>query len=183
MAAKVIHEVQAETLQSWLTADRAVVIDVRELDEFVAEHIPGASLVPLSRFDVRRVPEGNGRVAVLNCRSGKRSRQAAEQLLQAGRSEVWQLGGGLQAWKAAGLPLDGNPRAPLSIMRQVQIAAGTLVLAGTLLGAFVNTWFLGLSGFIGAGLVFAGLSGTCGLATVLGWMPWNRAFATCEKSA
>jgi hypothetical protein len=59
-------------------------------------------------------------------------------------------------------------------MRQVQITAGSLVALGTALGWFVSPWFLILSGFVGCGLMFAGLSGWCGMAMMLGRMPWNR---------
>jgi len=62
----------------------------------------------------------------------------------------------------------------LDVMRQVQVTAGSLVLIGVLLGAFLNPWFLILSGFVGSGLMFAGLSGWCGMAKLLGNMPWNK---------
>ena len=84
------------------------------------------------------------------------------------------LEGGLDAWKKAGLPVSLDRSQPIDIMRQVQIAAGSLVLLGVVLGAFVSPNFYALSGFVGAGLTFAGISGFCGMARVLGAMPWNQ---------
>ncbi|MDW8399764.1 MAG: DUF2892 domain-containing protein, partial [Acetobacteraceae bacterium] len=83
----------------------------------------------------------------------------------------------LEAWKAAGLPVAEDRRQPIELMRQVQIAAGSLVLVGVLLGALLHPGFFALSGFVGAGLVFAGATGTCGLAQLLRLMPWNRGLA------
>ena len=74
----------------------------------------------------------------------------------------------------AGLPLFVDKRAPIPIMRQVQITAGSLVLLGAILGTWVAPAFYGLSAFVGAGLMFAGISGWCGMAKLLAFMPWNR---------
>jgi rhodanese-related sulfurtransferase len=84
------------------------------------------------------------------------------------------LEGGFGAWLEAGLPVHRHARAPLPLMRQVQIAAGSLVLLGVLLSQTVAPGWIWLSGFVGAGLIFAGVSGFCGMARLLGVMPWNR---------
>ncbi len=167
-------EVEPSELRAMLERGEATLIDVREADEHARERIEGARLLPLSRFDPSQIAEEAGRQVVLHCRSGARSAQAARQLLGAGRPAAHHLRGGIRAWRAAGLPVVENPRVPMSIMRQVQIVAGAMVVLGTALGAWVDPWFLALSGFVGAGQLYAGLTGTCGLATVLGWMPWNR---------
>lgn len=167
-------EVGPEELGAMLARGECVVVDVREADEHAREHIEGSELRPLSRFDPAGVPACEGRVAVFHCRSGTRSQEAALRMVASGCREARYLGGGIRAWRAAGLPVVENRRVPISVMRQVQITAGSMVVAGTVLGAFVSPWFLVLSGFVGAGLVFAGVSGTCGLAAVLGRMPWNR---------
>ena len=96
-------------------------------------------------------------------------------LAAAAGCEAYILEGGIDAWKRAGLPVLTDRRQPLEIMRQVQIAAGGLVLLGVALGIWVAPAFLGLSAFVGAGLVFAGVSGWCGMARLLALMPWNRA--------
>ena len=88
--------------------------------------------------------------------------------------EAFLLEGGLDAWKADGLPTVTDKSAPLELNRQVQITAGALILTGVLLGIFVNAGFLGISGFVGAGLMFAGITGWCGMAQLLANMPWNR---------
>jgi rhodanese-related sulfurtransferase len=168
-------EVEPADLRAMLGRGEALVVDVREPDEFAREHIEGALLIPLSRLHPAQIPADDGRVVVLHCRSGSRSTRAANLLLGSGRGTVRHLKGGLAAWRAAGLPVVEDRRVPISIMRQVQIAAGSLVVLGTVLGAWVSPWFLVLSGFVGAGLVFAGATGTCGMAALLGLMPWNRA--------
>lgn len=171
-----LRDIAPSELKQWLDAGKAIVVDVREPDEYTAERIEGALSRPLSAFNPANLPAGDGKTVVLHCRSGKRSGEAAQRMFAAGRTEVCHLKGGLSAWVAAGLPVKKLARAPISIMRQVQITAGSLVFVGTVLGAFVSPWFLILSGFIGAGLVFAGISGTCGMATMLSYMPWNKAF-------
>lgn len=175
-------EIEPVDLHSMLDRGEAIVIDVREADEYARDHIDGALLVPLSAFDAAKVPADNGRTVVLHCRSGRRSADAANRLLAAGRPVARHLRGGILAWREAGFPVVENKRVPISIMRQVQITAGSLVVLGVLLAiAFHPLWAL-LSGFVGAGLVFAGVTGTCGLAAVLARMPWNRplrAATTC----
>jgi len=91
--------------------------------------------------------------------------------------EAYILGGGIEAWKAAGLPVTRDAKAPLELMRQVQIAAGGLALLGFALGVTINPGFHALSGLIGAGLLFAGATGWCGMAKLLALMPWNKALA------
>ncbi len=173
---KRVREVDSETLAEWLYEGTARVVDVREFDEYMGQHITGAENMPLSSFDAAALPQGDGRTVVLQCNSGARSAEAARRLLHSGDDEVWHLPGGLQAWKRAGLPIERRAHVPISIMRQVQITAGTLIVAGSLLGALVSPWWLALAGGVGGGLVFAGISGTCGLAGVLRRAPWNRTF-------
>ena len=157
--------------------DGARLIDVREADEHARERIPGARSVPLSKL--QDVAFGEGQPLLFHCRSGARTIGNAVRLAQkAGECEAFLVEGGLDAWKHAGLPMQTDHRQPLELMRQVQIAAGSMVLAGVILGAAVSPWFYALSGFVGAGLVFAGVTGTCGLAHLLSVMPWNRPAAT-----
>lgn len=177
-------DIDAATLRDLLARNQAVVIDVREPDEHARERIPGSLLRPLSGFDPSEIPAPeDGRRIVLHCRSGTRSAEAASRLRAAGRRDVVQLKGGIQAWKAAGGDVEGNPGLPIPIMRQVQIAAGSLVLGGTLLGALVSPWLLVIPGFVGAGLIFAGTTGACGMAALLRRMPWNRCTAPAACAA
>ena len=176
-----LREVDSRTLKAWLDSDKAVLIDIREPDEYAREHIPGSRLVPLSGFDAADFPKDHDKIAVFHCNSGNRTCQAAPQILSSGFREVYHLEGGLRAWKKAGLAVNINRQAPISIMRQVQITAGALVVLGILLAILVSPWFMALSAFVGAGLVFAGVSGTCAMANVLALMPWNRLAAPSDR--
>lgn len=172
-----LREVEAPVLRGWLERGEAVLVDVREPAEHAAARIEGSALHPLSAFDPRAVLGADGRKLVLYCRTGNRSGQAGRRLLAGGYTEVHHLRGGLMAWTEAGCPVEAraSARQVPELMRQVQMTAGSLVLLGTVLGAAVSPWFLLLSGFVGAGLVYAGASGTCGMALLLARMPWNRA--------
>ena len=162
--------------------DQSVFIDVRTPAEYGEAHITGAVLQPLSNLDVHAVEKlaaGKDR-CVLVCRSGNRARQAAEKL-SGTRPNVVVLEGGVAAWEAAGLPLVRGQKA-MSLERQVRIAAGSLVLLGVLVGAFIAPWGYAISAFIGAGLVFSGITDTCGMAMVIARMPWNNRNAGCTAS-
>ena len=153
----------------------AALIDVREADEHAREWIPGARHHALSRIDGASPARAGEHVLIFHCRSGARTKgQAARLAAAAPACETYVLDGGLEAWKKAGFPVELDRSRPIDIMRQVQITAGSLVLAGVALGALVAPGFYALSGIVGAGLVFAGASGFCGMARLLGVMPWNR---------
>lgn len=170
-----LKPISADALKRRLDAGEAVLIDVRESDEHAREHIVGARLAPLSAIDAHDFDRDHDRAAVFHCRSGMRTQANAATLLSRGFREAYFLDGGIEAWKAAGLPVHANRRAPIEIMRQVQLTAGALILLGIALGALVNPAFYGVSAFIGAGLTFAGATGWCGMAMLLKLMPWNRA--------
>ncbi len=147
------------------------LIDVRTPVEFREVHAEGARNVPLDRLDPAAFG-GAGPVYVI-CKSGGRGRQACEKLLAAGVAAVTNVEGGTQAWVDAGLPVVRG-KAAVSLERQVRIAAGALVLLGSGLAWFVDPAFVGLAAFVGAGLVFAGVTDTCGMGLLLARMPWNR---------
>lgn len=169
-----LNPIKAAELKRRLDAGDAVLIDIRETDEHAREHILGARLAPLSAIDAHDFDRDHGKAAVFHCRSGMRTQANAAKLLAHGFREAYFLEGGIEAWKSAGLPVHTNRKAPLEIMRQVQIAAGLLILTGMALGWLVNPAFYGLSAFVGAGLTFAGATGWCGMAMLLKTMPWNR---------
>ena len=128
--------------------------------------------VPLNQIgDLPR----DGRPIIFHCKSGMRTSANAAQLAAAANGvETHILSGGIDAWRGAGHATIADRSQPLEIMRQVQITAGALVLAVVLLGLFIAPAFFGLSAFVGAGLMFAGITGWCGMANVLRIMPWNR---------
>jgi rhodanese-related sulfurtransferase len=169
-----LHTVDAQTLKQGLDQQSVTLIDVREPGEFAGEHIPGATLVALSQFDPRKIPQTEDTQLVLYCRSGNRSAIAAQKLFDAGFESIAHLSCGIGAWKEAGYPTVTNRDAPISLMRQVQIVAGFLMLTGTVLGVFLSPWFLLLSGFVGAGLIFSGVTDTCMLGMLLAKLPYNQ---------
>ncbi len=170
MTLKTISPAEAKTL----AAQGAVIVDIREPDEFAREHIPGARNEPLSKL-AGSIAIGKADIVIYHCKSGMRTKANADRLKSASACEAYILEGGLDAWKSAKLPIAVDMKQPLEMMRQVQITAGSLVVIGVLLGALVHPGFYALSAFVGAGLVFAGVSGFCGMAHVLALMPWNRA--------
>ena len=164
-----------------LVRQGAVLIDVRDADEHARERIPGARHHALSRINVETPVRSGDDILVFHCRSGARTAGNAGRLGAAAENcDAYILEGGLDAWKKAGLPVTLDRRQPIELMRQVQIVAGTLILVGVLLGAFVAPGFYALSGFVGAGLLFAGATGFCGMARLLAVMPWNTRAAAAQ---
>ena len=153
-----------------LIDDGARLVDIRQPDEFRRTRATGAQNHPVDTLD--RI-ETAGPV-VFMCRSGMRTQGNAAKLAGCHPGEAYLLDGGLDAWRKAGLPVEEDRSQPLEIMRQVQIAAGSLVLLGVILGLTLAPGWFALSGFVGAGLVFAGSTGWCGMAYLLSAMPWNR---------
>lgn len=153
------------------------LIDVRTPLEYQELHVAQARNVPLDRLDPVAVMQArNGskdEPLYLICRSGSRGRQACEKFLAAGHTNVVNVEGGTLACVEAGVPVVRGKKT-ISLERQVRIAAGSLVLLGVLLGWLVHSVFFGLSALIGAGLVFAGVTDTCGMGMLLARMPWNQ---------
>src|SRR5512135_1050077 len=152
------------------------LIDVRTPAEYREVHAEFARSVPLDSLDPRAVMEarnGPGHEPLYTiCRSGSRGRQACEKFLASGYANLVNVEGGTVAWEQAGLPVKRGKKT-ISLERQVRIAAGSLVLLGVGLG-LLHPGFLGLAAFVGAGLVFAGVTDTCGMGMLLARMPWNQ---------
>lgn len=156
------------------------LIDVRTPAEFDSEHATGARLFPLDRFEPEQVMQsfsdhglGRSKPIYVLCRSGARATQAAQKLMHGGYSNVYVIEGGTEAWAKAGLPtVRGQPR--LSLMQQVQIAIGTLVIVKVVFGFAIHPAFFALIALIGGGLIFAGITQHCGMAKLLARMPWNQ---------
>ncbi|NBB63946.1 DUF2892 domain-containing protein [Pseudomonas sp. ODNR1LW] len=160
-----------------LTDNKAVLIDIREQDEFAREHVPGAVHTPLSSFEDAWRTIADGREVIFTCRTGNRTGVNCSRLAAQVPGQAYVLDGGLEAWKAQGLATRTDRSKPIELMRQVQMAAGGLILIGAALGLLVHPAFWGLSAFVGAGLFFAGATGFCGMARLLAVMPWNRSVA------
>jgi len=148
----------------------AVVIDVRTPLEFREVHATGAKNLPLDSLDPASLPEG--RPVYILCRSGQRATRAAEKFSPGQQPVVVE--GGTLAWVEAGLPVVRGEKKVIGLERQVRIAAGSLVLTGFLLGWFIHPYFFFLSGFVGAGLTFAGITDWCGMGLLLAKAPWNK---------
>ncbi len=153
------------------------LIDVRTPIEYREVHVDIARNVPLDQLDPAALMQSRDISAndplYFICRSGSRGQQACEKFRKAGFSNVVNVEGGTMACVEAGLPVVRDKKA-ISLERQVRIAAGSLVLLGAILGSFVHPAFIGLSAFVGAGLVFAGVTDTCGMGMILARMPWNQ---------
>lgn len=153
-----------------LLDEGARLIDIRDADEHRRQSIPGAANMPLSALE----PVSGHPAVIWHCRSGMRTGANADRLAAMSGCPGYLLQGGIDGWRSAGLPVKTDGKAPLEIMRQVQMIAGLLILAGVLLSLTVAQGFVALSAFVGAGLFMAGATGWCGMAKLLGMMPWNR---------
>jgi rhodanese-related sulfurtransferase len=176
MANSTISTVVPAEVAAVVSSGRGSLLDVRTPAEFEEIHAVGAHSVPLDVVD-RAAAEAlrlkhPGTIYLL-CASGIRATRAAEKLLAEGVADVVVVEGGTNAWAAVGLPVVRG-RKTISIERQVRIGAGALVVLGTTLGWFVHHGFFLLAAFVGAGLVFAGITDICGMAIVLTKAPWNR---------
>jgi rhodanese-related sulfurtransferase len=157
-----------------MKAGGARLIDIREADEYAREHVAGAVAAPLSAFEAAHLNLTASEDVIFMCRTGNRTGMNCERLAARVTGPAYVLDGGLDAWRSAGLPTRTDRKAPLELMRQVQMAAGGLILTGALLGVLVHPGFWGVSAFVGAGLFTAGATGFCGMARVLAMAPWNR---------
>jgi len=170
-----IQPVDPQTLNRWLNNGEAILVDVREPAEYASEHIKDSTLVPLATVRRDALPDRAGRKLVIHCRKGMRGQSACEKLReQLPDVDIYNLAGGIEAWMAAGLPVESTGRRLLPLDRQVQLTIGLLLVVGSVLGSLYGTGFFWLTGLIGTGLTFAGLTGFCGLARLLAIMPWNR---------
>lgn len=157
----------------------AVLVDIREGDERARVQIPGSEHLPLSKLgQTPKAPGEKGQVIVFHCKTGNRTAVNAAKLSDKSQCEAYILEGGIDAWAAAGLPtVAAEKKPPMEILRQVMIVAGSMALAGVVLGLNVDpTWFY-LSGFVGLGLIFSGVTGYCLMAYILKLMPWNKGYA------
>ncbi|HXG85878.1 MAG TPA: rhodanese-like domain-containing protein [Pyrinomonadaceae bacterium] len=179
-----IVECDVAELKNCLQNGARNLIDVREYAEFAGGRVKGAKLIPLGDIEKRYAEIERDKPAFVICRSGKRASEAQRKLLALGFSDVRNVRGGFEAWKAAGFDFEKDAKAVWSLERQVRFAAGSLVVLGVVLSLLLHPYFIALSAFVGAGLVFAAATETCGMAMMLAKMPWNKTNgATCETAA
>jgi len=167
-----------KALQELLAAQPGLpVLDVRTPAEYERVHVPQARNEPLDSLQPKVFFEtgslSKGQPVYLLCQTDKRAAIAAEKFAKEGFNNTVVVEGGTEAWVKAGLPVNRGAGKIISLERQVRIAAGSAVLVGVLLAYYVDPAFIGLSAFVGAGLVFAGITDWCGLGLLLAKAPWN----------
>jgi rhodanese-related sulfurtransferase len=165
-------------LYELLTDEKEIeILDVRTPGEHASAHVPGARLLPLADLDavafLNQRGAKDGPIYVL-CQTTRRARKAINKFQRVGFDDCVLVAGGTQAWMDAGLPVQRRESRMLPLMRQVQISVGLLSAVGAVLALTVNPLFAIIPLFIGCGLLFAGITGVCGLALLLARMPWNR---------
>lgn len=170
-----IKNINSETLAKWLKSGEAVLIDVREKSENDVEKIEGSILIPLRNINLNSLPDFASKKLVIHCRSGKRSLTACEKLVaEDSNLEIYNLEGGIEAWKASGSSINSCSSSKINVMQQVKLIAGTLIATGLVLGFICCPSFFLLSIFVSCGLIYAKISGNCYLAKALEKMPWNK---------
>jgi len=175
-----IQKISPQEAQQMKESGQTVrILDVRTPAEYAHVHALGADLMPLDQLDSRAIGAAGERLMLI-CQSGTRAAKGCEKLLSAGCREVYCIEGGTAAWQQAGLPVVRGTSKVISLERQVRIGAGLLVLIGLGLAWLIHPAFAALSAFVGAGLIFAGLTDWCGMGMMLAKMPWNLG-GTCEK--
>jgi len=157
-----------------LLAKGAILVDIRGADEYAREHIAEAHNRPMDVLNSQGLLTHDATAVIFHCNSGNRTLMNSKVLESCASCEVYILEGGITGWKKAGLPVVKDASQPLELQRQVQIGAGSLVLLGVILGSFISPAWYVLSGFVGVGLIMAGVTGFCGLARILMKMPWNK---------
>ena len=157
-----------------LKAGQAVLVDIRAPDDFAAGHTPGAISRPLDSLSGHLPHTSHGHSVIFTCRTGMRTGSNCDRLAGHVDGPAFVLAGGLDAWRAAGLPVTQAHRGPIEVIRQVHLSAGLLTLTGVLLGWLVSPAFFLLSAVVGVGLTYAGASGQCLMAKALHRAPWNR---------
>jgi len=167
---KELHDLYQQETQIDLI-DVRTPIEFREIHAVLAHNIPLDSLAPHS---VMKRRSGSAEEPLyLICKSGSRGSKACEKFIKEGYANVVNVEGGTMTWDESGLPVNRGKKA-MSLERQVRIAAGFIVLLGALLGIFVHSYFAGISAFVGAGLMFAGITDSCAMGMLIAKMPWNQ---------
>lgn len=170
-----ISKISPENAAQLVKDEKAILLDIRSIGETVSEYIPASLFLPFDIVNKTRIEElgASGKIPVLVCRSGVRAEQAAKSLVHE-IDDVAVLDGGLVQWKEDGFPISPGRNA-LPLDRQVLVGAGGMMMLFTILGLLVSPFFFYLNILMAGGMVFAGVTGACGMARILVMMPWNKA--------
>ena len=170
-----ITTVDAKTAKAWLDSKEAIIIDVREPEEFGASHIVGATLIPLGQIEKDKLPDFTNKKLIIHCQLGKRGGMACEKLLAANPDlDVYNLEGGIVAWQKAGFKVESSETFTLPIEKQVQIVVGSGVVLGVITGFLFHPIFFLVSACFGAGLLYTGITSSDELTNFIKKMPWNK---------
>ncbi len=161
--------------------DEIIIIDIREPSEYAREHIPGSINIPLNQLTEYDTTNWQDKTVLFHCKSGNRTKQAQILIDKIPHGEKLCLSGGIEEWKLIGNDVLTNKEAPLELMRQVQIIAGSMVLLGVLLAYLISPYFIILTIIAGIGLLNAGITGFCGMAKLLMFLPYNKSTNKQEK--
>lgn len=178
-----VERCSTDTLEEALKNKDCQLVDVREGFEYESEKITACHHIPLSSFHENSLKNlDKTKPVYLICKSGSRAALAAEKLKNYGFQKCYVLTGGLTAWRDSGKPIVEGAVKRWGLERQVRFAAGSLMLLGIILSFLIHPYFLGLSIFVSAGLIFSGITDTCGMGLLLGKMPWNHTHKTKKPS-
>jgi len=158
-----------------------IVIDIREPDEHAREHIGGSINVPSSQLDSANLEQCKDKTILVYCRTGNRTNRVKEILSNIQCKEIFCIEGGIEQWKRCGFETKKNTKAPIELIRQVQITVGFLIILSIALTYYFSPYFIFISLFCGAGLLFAGITGTCGMAKLLTFLPYNKRLTTAME--
>ncbi|QQS42584.1 MAG: rhodanese-like domain-containing protein [Acidobacteriota bacterium] len=161
-------------LKEKLEEGHGTLVDVREFGEYAGGRVSDARLMPLGDIESRHKELDHSKPIYVMCRTGRRSAEAQKKLRALGFTNVINVVGGMEAWKAEDLPVERDEKAPWAIERQVRFVAGLIVLTGVVLAALVHPYLIGISAFVAAGLVFSAVTDSCAMGMLLLKMPWNR---------
>jgi len=168
------QNINAIEAKQWLSDGEAIFIDVREIAEFNNKHIDGAYLSPLGKISNQNLPQTDKKI-IIYCQKGARGKSACLKLNKKDNANiVYNLEGGIEAWEQAGFHVVSTKSSAMSLDRQVQLTIGLLVLLSSMTSYYLSPVFIFISAFLGICLIFAGVTGTCGLVVLLAKMPWNQ---------
>jgi rhodanese-related sulfurtransferase len=178
------ESITPKALADILRENKAItLIDVRSPAEFESAHISGAKNLPLGSSQLAQFINAQKEkqdIVYVTCQKGGRAKTACGELAKES-IPFKNLEGGMSGWIEAKLPVIEG-KSVISIERQVRIGAGAFVLLGVILHYIGFSDAILLSAFVGAGLMFAGITDTCGMALVLARMPWNQSTSGSGKS-
>lgn len=165
---------KTETVSRKLKEKQGIFIDVRTPAEFESMHVHGVQNTPLDQLKKNRLIQEmeKDEELIIFCQSGSRAGIAQKDLVALGFTNTSVVEGGVVQWEKEGLPVVKGKQS-ISLERQVRITAGAMVFIGTVLGLSVHSGFFGIPAFVGAGLMFAGLTDTCAMGILISKMPWN----------